>query len=199
MKTLTCSLILAALTTTLVMQAPQSPTAATPASQIPVKPEPCVPLSPIPKHIKIRVPVWLQKQIDKQQAKIGTTIDVGGMISEATAPRPCPTTTVPPPSAPPKIWHPLPDKSVTIRCNPFIDTSNDPDARGPAVALPDAHNFASPTDPNQSEAEIALPALDASTPCAALRVDPKTNKYWAPALKSPPEAGPVPTPSTPKQ
>jgi hypothetical protein len=88
MKTLTCSLILAVLLTIPVMQAQQSPSPAppTPAQKL----APCVAASPLPKRVKIKVPAWLQKQIDKQQAKLGTTIDVNGMIADATAPKPCP-------------------------------------------------------------------------------------------------------------
>jgi hypothetical protein len=65
------------------------------------KPAPCVAVSPLPKRVKIKVPVWLQKQIDKQQAKLGTTVDVNGMIADATAPKPCPVTPIPATAPPP--------------------------------------------------------------------------------------------------
>jgi hypothetical protein len=67
----------------------------------------------LPKRVKIKVPVWLQKQIDKQQAKLGTTVDVNGMIADATAPKPCPVTPIPATAPPPALTPAVPTSAQT--------------------------------------------------------------------------------------
>ena len=73
-----------------------------PAAPAQVKPVPCTPSSVVPKRVHVKIPAWLQKQIDKQQAKMGTTIDTNGAIQDAMAPKPCPpvTPSTPTPAAP---------------------------------------------------------------------------------------------------
>ncbi len=94
MKTKAIALIAATLLTVPTSQAQQSPSPATQPTQSQAKPVPCTAV-PLPKHVHQRVPPWLQKQINKAQEKIGTNVDVNGIIVDATTTKPCPPVTPP--------------------------------------------------------------------------------------------------------
>ena len=90
-------------------------------------------------------------------------------------PAPCPpaqpTAQVAPAAKPPA------DVTVTIRCNPLVAPPKG--ATGSTgFTLPDPHQYGVPEQPNQFEADAATPDVAAKTPCYALKVDPKTGKYF---------------------
>jgi hypothetical protein len=91
-------------------------------------------------------------------------------------PAPCPpaqptTQVAPAPKLPP-------DVSTTIRCNPLVAPPKGTTGGSTGFTLPDPHQYGVPEQPGQFEADAATPDVAAKTPCYALKVDPKTNKYF---------------------
>lgn len=163
--------------------AQSSPSPAPQPTPVQVKPVPCKPSSVVPKRVHIGVPLWLQREIDRQAARLGTTVDVKGAIGDATAAKPCPTvapiTPVPPPVQP-KAPNPIPAPIVTLHCDPIGVDPADPSGRVVAM-LPDPHRYQAPPSTGYFEADKAEPELGASFACVALRVNPLTHRYWLPS------------------
>jgi hypothetical protein len=163
-----------------------------------VKPVPCTPSSVVPTHVRLGVPPWLQRQIDKQTLKFGTAIDLKGALNDALGPKPCPgeahVPTTPAP-VPPKPINPIPTPIVTLRCDPIGVDPADPSGKVVAT-LPDPHKYQTPPPTNHFEADTAEVEIGGSVACAALRVNPATHRYWIPSLT--PAAAVDPTPALPQ-
>jgi len=100
-----------------------------PSLQAPVKPAPCVPSKPkLPRWTKVQAPPWLQKQLARQQAKTGTTVDPNAPIQDALKPAPCPATKAAP--------APLPATSAKQPAVPVKDSVAKPPAPAAPAAAP---------------------------------------------------------------
>jgi len=112
MKTKTALVLGSSLLVSAVLKAQQSPNpnpAPTPPPQSQATARPCGTLTPLTKHVHFKPPAWLQKELAKQQARIGGTVDIGGVIQDATRPKPCaPVTSAPAPGVTPTPITPKP-------------------------------------------------------------------------------------------